>query len=90
MEIPVRLLFLLPVELLALLVGLLREPNDVHREAGLRLLLAQCLHESGAPEEALSQARQALKTAELTDDRGLIWKCMALISSMEIIDHGRL
>lgn len=75
----------------ALLIGLLsRAEADPGCVATLRLLLAQALHESGEPHRAILQARQALKSAEQTDDRGLIWKCMALIASINIIDHGRL
>jgi hypothetical protein len=77
---------------IAILIRLLSHvgQDGPHTEAPVRLLLAQALHGSGEPERGLEQARAALSVAEQTDDRGLIWKCMAIITSMEIIDEGRL
>ncbi|MFT5681256.1 MAG: hypothetical protein ACI8RZ_002162 [Myxococcota bacterium] len=77
---------------ISLLVGLLPHLtlDEACTESAVRLLLAQSLHSSGEPGRALQQARTALSVAERTDDRGLIWKCMALIASMQIIDEGRL
>ncbi len=77
---------------IALLVELLPRltPDSMSTESAVRVLLAQALHSSGETTRALEQARAALTVAEQTDDRGLIWKCMALIASMEIIDASRL
>ena len=74
---------------IALLIGLL-PVDEPQVESTVRMLLAQALHTTGEEERARKQARQALTVAERTDDRGLIWKCMALLASMEIIDEGRL
>lgn len=77
---------------IALLVELLPRltPDSMSTESAVRVLLAQALHSSGETARALEQARAALTVAEQTNDRGLIWKCMALIASMEIIDASRL
>ena len=77
---------------ISLLVDLLSRlaPDSMSMESAVRVLLAQALHSSGETSRALEQARAALSVAEQTDDRGLIWKCMALIASMEIIDAARL
>lgn len=56
----------------------------------VRLLLAQALFSDGQRDEALQQATAARQQAIGLGDRGLIWKSMALIESMGIIDHGRL
>lgn len=74
---------------------LIRMLSDAERagprlESIVRILLAQAMHSDGDQARALQQARKALQTAERTDDRGLIWKCMALLTSMEIIEGGRL
>lgn len=77
---------------ISLLVDLLSRlsPSSTGLESAVRVLLAQALHSSGESPRAMEQARAALALAEQTDDRGLIWKCMALIASMEIIDEARL
>jgi len=77
---------------ISLLIGVLSatEVPDFRLESTVRILLAQSLHSSGEQERALVQARQALSVSEQTDDRGLIWKCMALIASMEIIKGEKL
>ena len=76
----------------SLLIGVLpaAEQAGPRQESTVRLLLAQAMHSGGQQVRALQQARSALGAAEQTDDRGLIWKCMALLASMEIIEAGRL
>ena len=77
---------------ISLLIRLLpaAERSGPQLETTVRILLAQSMHSEGDQHNALEQARKALQTAELTNDRGLIWKCMALLTSMEIIEDGRL
>ena len=66
------------------------ERSGPRQESTVRILLAQAIHSDGDQDRAREQARKALQTAERTNDRGLIWKCMALLASMEIIEDGRL
>ncbi len=77
---------------ISLLVELLSRltPASETMESAVRVLLAQALHGSGESVRAMEQARAALVVAEKTNDRGLIWKCMALIASMEIIETAHL
>ena len=79
---------------ISLLLHLLPRPQktlpNAQFEATLRMLLTQALHKSNAHQRAHAQARLALAAAERTNNRELIWKSMALLTSIEIIDNGDL
>lgn len=75
---------------IAALLSALPHVTDPAREVGVRLLLAQSLYETAQPAESRAQAERAHRQALDLGDRGLIWKSMALLESMRIIERDRL
>ena len=75
---------------IAQLTVLAGQPLPARDDVAVRLLLAQSLHAHGQCGPGHAQATLAHQRAIEIGDRGLIWKSMALLASMDVLDHGRL
>ena len=79
----------------ALLLGLLAgvradRPADGRLEPVASALLAQVFAELGDLDGARRQAAEAVAAAGRCGDRDTVHRCLALLASLDLLDHGRL
>jgi hypothetical protein len=79
----------------ALLLGLLATARsdpatDPRLEPVAGALMAQVLAERGELDAARRQAAEAVAAAGRCGDRDTVHRCLALLASLDLLDHGRL